>query len=105
MNAPIPTSAMNFGFSHGMQNNFGYQLSRRSTKGSGSMIANMDYCTALCIAIIVITMAIVYHVHDLAKVEEAKDANSTTFKRLDKIRTALFLLLVLEFACLYAKMM
>ncbi len=80
-----------------------YEVSRRSK--SASMVDSIDSCTALCIAILIVTLAITYHVHDLANIEKAKDANSTTAKRLHNIRMALFILILLEIACLYVKMM
>lgn len=87
-----PNGLMQFGVS-----------SRRSK--SGSMVDNIDSCTALCIAVLVVTLAITYHVHDLALAEQAKDAKSTTAKRLDKIRMALVILLFLEIAMVAVKMM
>ncbi len=87
-----------------MDNRFGlYNVSRRSK--TSSMVENIDSCTALCIAVLIVTLVITYHVHDLAKAEEAKDAKSSTAKRLDKIRMALVILIFLEIASLAVKMM
>ena len=91
----------NFDFDSTPRLSFG--ASRRSSS-MGSMKMDMDGCSIMCITAIVITLAILYHVHDLCGIEAKKDPNSTTTARLCNIRMALVILLILEIAALVMKM-
>lgn len=94
---------MHYNMDTPIASNFGFALSSRKSKSTG-MSMDMDACSILCITSVLITLAILYHVHDLCVVENKKDSNSELARRLCNIRMALVILLILEIAALVMKM-
>jgi hypothetical protein len=76
-----------------------FGLSRRSSSKS----MNIDGCSVICMSIIIVTLALLYHVHNIC-VKEEKAGNKDTAQRMCNVRTGIVILLILEGASLYMHM-
>ena len=62
-----------------------------------------DTCTILCSLCIILTLAILYHINELRKVELDKDPGSSLVERLTNIRVVLVILIIVQCVALYLK--